>query len=433
MQDLVTHHRHTIRGPHGLGKTALAAQAVLWFALTRDGEDWKVPTLASKWRQLTKFLWPEIRKWSRRLKWDIIGREPFNDREMLIEGLKLRTGEAFAIASDNAAFIEGAHAKHILYVFDESKTIPDDTWDAAEGAMASGEAYWLAISTPGEPAGRFYDIHSRKRGYDDWHVKHVTLDMAIAAGRVNEEWARKRKEQWGEESAAYQNHVAGEFASSDEDSLISLADVERANTRWEILNDENGWGALTGLGVDIGRGGDPSAFAYRHGMAVRRIEQMHVADTMQPTGRIVAVLRENSKVIATIDVIGLGAGVYDRAREQGYKNQLIPFVAGEKTTITDSSGEMQFVDLRSAGWWTLRELLKDPDGEIALPPDDELIGDLTAPKWREMSNGRVRVESKDDIKKRLKRSTNNGDAVMMTFCPSNQPPKKTVRAFGRRR
>ena len=52
--------RVTVRGPHGLGKTVVAAWLILWFALTRDGEDWKIPCTASSWRQLTKYLWPEV-------------------------------------------------------------------------------------------------------------------------------------------------------------------------------------------------------------------------------------------------------------------------------------------------------------------------------------------------------------------------------------
>jgi hypothetical protein len=211
---LPTERRVSVRGPHGLGKTALAAWTILWFALTRDGEDWKIPTTASAWRQLTKFLWPEIRRWSRRLDWEKIGRDPLSERtELLSLSIKLATGEAFALASDNSVMIEGAHAANLLYVFDESKAIPADTWDSAEGAFATGDVYWLAISTPGEPQGRFYDIHKRAPGYDDWWVRHVTLEEAIVAGRVSRKWAEQRATQWGKTSAVYINRVDGEFGA----------------------------------------------------------------------------------------------------------------------------------------------------------------------------------------------------------------------------
>ena len=68
--------RESVRALHGVGKSTTAAQAVIWFALTRDGwTDWKIPTTASAWRQLEKYLWPEIHKWITRLRWDRIGLE----------------------------------------------------------------------------------------------------------------------------------------------------------------------------------------------------------------------------------------------------------------------------------------------------------------------------------------------------------------------
>ncbi|MBN1319626.1 MAG: hypothetical protein JXA87_02190 [Thermoleophilia bacterium] len=254
IEDLFQHKRLAIRGPHGLGKTALSSWAVLIFALTRDGEDWKVITTASAWRQLEVYLWPEIHKWARLLDWNKLGRAPFTDAELLQLNLKLSTGQASAVASNQPALIEGAHADHILYLFDESKSIPSDTWDAAEGAFAGGadgalEALALAVSTPGEPAGRFYEIHKRKPGYEDWHVRHVTLEEAIAAGRVSRTWAEQRAKQWGPSSAVYANRCLGEFASADEDSVIPLAWVERANLRWE---DESGvCGALQGASANL--------------------------------------------------------------------------------------------------------------------------------------------------------------------------------------
>jgi len=103
LAELEQRRRAAVRGPHGLGKTAIASWAVLWFALTRDGEDWKIPTTASAWRQLVQFLWPEIRKWTRRLRWDVIGRSPPVERAVLLMlSIKLSTGAAFALASDQA-------------------------------------------------------------------------------------------------------------------------------------------------------------------------------------------------------------------------------------------------------------------------------------------------------------------------------------------
>jgi hypothetical protein len=422
LRELPRRRRVAVRGPHGLGKSGVAAWAILWFALTRDGlpgGDWKAVTTASAWRQLDHYLWPELHKWAGRLRWDRLGRDiPFSERAELLDLiLKLEHGQAFAVASDRPESIEGAHADRLLYVFDEAKAIPGATWDAAEGALASGDCMALAISTPGEPQGRFYDIHSRKPGFEDWWVRHVTLAECIAAGRVLPEWAEQRRLQWGEESAVYQNRVLGEFAASEADGIIPLAWVAAANERWEALSETEDWGDLTCVGVDVaGEGADRTVLAMRHGDAIRELRKFSRQDTMETAGHAVSAIA-GTEAYAIVDVIGIGAGVVHRLREQGANVQ--SFHAGEHTDWQDVSQTLQFANLRSAAWWSLRELLDPAQGHaIALPPDDILTGDLTAPHWRMSSGGKIVLESKDDIRKRIGRSTDDGDAVVQAFWQS---------------
>ena len=138
LEALAEHHRVSVRSLHGAGKTTTESVAVLWFAITRDavGDDWKCPTTAGAWNQLERYLWPEIHKWARKLRWDRLFRDPFKPTELLNRNLNLNTGSAYAVASAIPAYIEGAHADQILYVFDEAKAIPVATWDAAEGAFS---------------------------------------------------------------------------------------------------------------------------------------------------------------------------------------------------------------------------------------------------------------------------------------------------------
>ncbi len=424
---LPTKKRIAVRAPHGAGKTALASWLVLWAVLTSD--DVKVVTTASAWRQLTKYLWPEVRKWARRIRWEKLGRRAPGADELQVLAFKAgQNAEAFAVASDNPAMIEGAHADRIVYVFDEAKAIPAPLWDAAEGAFSTGEAYAIAISTPGEPSGRFYDIHSRRAGYEDWWARHVTLDECVRAGRISEAWAEQRKKQWGERSAVYVNRVLGEFAASDSESVvIPLAWVEAANRRWNDWSDAGALvdGLMSTVGVDVGRGGDRTVLAPRWGNLVTELRRSDRADTMHTVGLVSGVLERGGKAI--VDVIGIGAGVVDRLNELGLAVE--GFNAGERTDNRDVSGELGFVNKRSSAWWRMRELL-DPanDNDVALPPDDYLVGDLTAPTWKVTSGGKVQVESKDEIRDRLGRSTDDGDAVVMSFWGEDPLPSGMVQA-----
>ncbi len=424
---LVKNRRAAIRAPHGVGKTSLAAWVVLWFALTRDGDesaDWKIVTTASAWRQLKHYLWPEVHKWSRRLRWSKILRSAFSSTELMQLNLKLATGEAFAVASSDANLIEGAHASSLLYLFDESKSIPDSVFDAAEGALASGDCYALSISTPGEPVGRFYKIHARHPGLDDWWTRHITLEEAIAAGRINRDWAEDKKLLWGENSTIYQNRVLGEFRTSDADGVIPLSWVEAANERWEAWHESKDWLPFTCAAADIARSsdGDKTVIAVRHGDVITELRRYAVADTMVSAGHVANILKARGGY-GVIDLIGVGAGVYDRLREQNLSVKPFNAATSPPDGMKDRSDELEFLNLRAAAWWTFREKLDPSFGSsVCLPPHDRLTGDLCAPHWKMTSTGKVQIESKDDIRKRLGRSTDDGDAVVMAFF--EEPPRR---------
>lgn len=417
---IVEHRRYSLRGPHGLGKTTFMAIVLLWFALTREaaGHDWKVVTTASVWRQLTKYLWPEIHKWARRLRWDVIGRRPFSRDELMMTNIKLAHGEAFAVASDTPDAIEGAHADELLYILDEAKTIPAPTWEAIEGAMSTGNCHMLATSTPGEPAGTFYEIHTRKPGFEDWLVRHVTRTECIAAGRMSAEWAEQRKRQWGEKSAVYQNRVEGNFAADDADVLIPLAWVESAIERWHAL--EGDYGKLQRAALDVGElGEDRCVYAPVHERGVPVLTMWGKAETMETVGRVIK-LHPSKRIDLVVDANGVGAGVCSRLRELDFT--VTAHKGAETSDETDTSGELHFANKRAASWWAVREAL-DPANNptLALPPNDELIGDLTAPRIKYTSTGKIGIEPKDDIRKRLGRSPDCGDALAMAIY---QPAKR---------
>lgn len=433
--------RASFRSLRGAGKSCVAAIATLWFALTRDaaGEDWKIVSTAGAWNQLRSFLWPEIHKWAGRLKWDMVrdGR-PFTRNELKMIGLKLEHGHATAAACTNAGLIEGAHADELMFVFDEAKLIPASTFDSAEGAMNTGNCYALMLSTPGEPAGRFYEIQTRQAGYEDWGVKVVTLEEVLAAGQINTDWVDQRRKQWGEGSALFHNHVLGEFYAADEDCVIPLRYAEAAMERWKQW-DRAGRPGMNGrvvIACDVARyGTDKTCIAERQGWMIHTIEQFSHSDTMTTTGRIRAKLTAPS-MMAVVDVIGIGAGVVDRLRELG--RRVVAFNSSAKPmmgthTLMDGSGEFGFINLRAAAWWGLREEL-DPSAQpacdcpggdpsdhncwkccesLGIPEDIQLMGDLTAPHWKITSGSKIQIESKDDIRKRLGRSTDMGDTVVM--------------------
>lgn len=407
--DFINNRRTAVRGPHGLGKTTLASLVVLWAMSVF--EEVKVPTTASAWRQLTKFLWPEVHKWARRINWAKLGRAPFTTDELQTLALKLGdTREAFAVASNNPALIEGAHADHLVYIFDEAKAIPDSTWDAAEGAFSTGDCYALAISTPGLRAGKFFKIHSRGPGTEKWKTRHVKVDEAIRAGRISAEWVEDRRRDWGETSPVFQTRVLGEFPKQESNSLFSLEWIEDARQReLELVGAER-------AALDVARfGDDDSALCKGQGMCLFDIETWNGYDLMTTTGRV-----KKTGLPVRVDVVGMGGGVVDRLREQDY-----PVIAVNVGSRKVKDPE-RFLTLRDEGYFELRDRFRDGLIDLTrLPEDvyDRLTGELMAHTYKPQSDGRDKVAPKDDVKKLLGgRSPDVADSVMMFYV--ELPPDK---------
>jgi len=118
--------------------------------------------------------------------------------------------------------------------------------------------------------------------------------------------------------------------------------------------------------------------------------------------------------LAVVDEIGVGASVVDRLREQQYAVEA--FNASATAPGRDRTGELVFLNKRAWAFWFLRDALdpaSDPSPTLALPPDETLLEDLCAPQWKKTSAGRIQLEEKEQIKKRLGRSPDVGEAVVM--------------------
>lgn len=199
---------------------------------------------------------------------------------------------------------------------------------------------------------------------------------------------------------------------------MPLAWLEAAVSRWEEW-DAAGRPPLEDprlVGVDVARGGgDQTVIAHRQGRCITRLEVHHAEDTMRTTARVQGALAAGA-LRAVVDSVGVGAGVVDRLRE--LREPVSPYTGSARTSARTRSREHGFTNTRSAAWWRLRELLDPAFGSgVMLPPDDQLLGDLSAPTWGEETGipPRIKVEPKDQVVARLGRSPDRGDAVVMAF------------------
>jgi hypothetical protein len=217
--------------------------------------------------------------------------------------------------------------------------------------------------------------------------------------------------------------------TDDAYQVIPRAWVKAAMARWTPTPPDSEKDKPLVVGSDVARGGDDKTVnAPRRGSWFDKLRKYPGRST--PDGQsVVALYTFGTGTRYQIDVIGVGASAYDLAREK--KLKAVPVHFGEGSDAHDKSGTLSFINKRAECYWKFREALDPVDGDnIALPPDPELEADLCAPRWSMQTNG-IKIESKEDIKKRIGRSPDCGDAAVIanaqayTELPKAQPKQQS--------
>lgn len=224
----------------------------------------------------------------------------------------------------------------------------------------------------------------------------------------------------------------GDFDAGTEDDpyqVIPTSWVTAAQARWrrpDIM------ATMDAIGVDVARGGrDQTIIARRHGNWFD--EPLCYPGSATPDGPTVAglvVSAQRDRAPVHIDAIGVGSSPLDFLAQAGI--QVVGVNVAEAATLPDRSGRLSFRNLRSQLWWKMREAL-DPQSNlgIALPPDQRLLADLTAPTWR-MSGTAIAVASRDEILSKIGRSPDLGTAYVLALMDT-QKQSDAIRAISRSR
>jgi hypothetical protein len=335
-----------------------------------------------------------------------------------------------------------------MVVITEASGIEQETFDAIEGII-TGNSRLVLIFNPNRTSGEAYRSTKsplyQKFEMDCLNAVNVRAKKILIPGQVDYEWIDEkikkpgwvtevdedeiRKElhdfkwngKWYRPSNLFLVKVRGKFPRESEDTLIPLSWIELANERWRELQGR-GRGSLR-LGVDVaGMGRDLTVNAFRRSNVVEKFKVYSRQDHMVTVGKVKNELTERGD-FAYVDALGEGAGVYSRLTEQKVNAICVKYSFSAKD-LTDLTGQRTFANMRAYIYWAMRDAL-DPafDGDLALPPIDELTQDLTETRFKVRSNGDIIIEEKDEIKKRLKRSPDYGDAVANTFFPKEVEPE----------
>lgn len=393
----------------GSGKDWIASRLGAWWVSTGG----ILVATSNSFTQLKDIYWRELRQahrkgglpgqpsWGTDLRWDVadsawaIGRKP-DDNDP--EGL------------------QGIHGARVLVVIDEANGVSPQLWEAVRGLVVNADSRVLAIGNPLEPIGPFYEACRSS----NWHVIRISVfDTPNFTGEpvpekaalelVGQQWLDDARADGLEGTPWWQAKVEGEFPDTASSAVISLAMVEAARAIDHIP------GPVEYAGLDVARfGSDDTSLIECSGNGPVALTVVHGHDTMEVAGIGARFLSDRRGTLA-IDEGGVGGGVVDRLREQRLPGQILAVNAG---AAPDNDPEERLKNMRAQLWWNAR--LAFQAGEVSLAKLDEkgyrrLVAELTAPTYHFTSNGKVQIESKEDLKKRGVASPDVADAFNLSL------------------
>lgn len=240
----------------------------------------------------------------------------------------------------------------------------------------------------------------------------------------------------------------GNFLAGVQDDLnqaIPTAWVREAQSRWTPQRRPGV--PQCAIGVDVAQGGlDQTVIAIRYDDWFAPLEAVPGSETPggpDVAGKVLARRRDGSKVIVDLGGGWGGDALSHIASNIGQENAS-GYMGVKDSVRRTQDQQLRFTNIRTEAYWRLREALdptQDGGAHLMLPPDKELLADLTAPTF-ETKSGKggmvIQLEPKDKLVKRLGRSPDKGDAVVMCWwlgaknVTDGQEWRETASAFNRR-
>jgi phage terminase large subunit len=407
--------RICLKASKGPGKSAILSWIGWWFLFCHV--DPKVVCSSISGDNLADGLWSEFAYW--------LGKSPILQRLFLWHAERIvsrqrpetwwcsaRQWSRSANPTEQGETLAGIHARHVLFLLDESGGIPDAVAGTAEAGLANADpaqgttALLVQAGNPVRNAGPLYRACTSER--ELWWIKEISGDPddPKRAKRISIDWARELIRKYGRDHPIVRVGVLGKFPLSDMDTLVGLEDAVAASKR--SIHEREFEHEVKVLGVDVARfGDDETCMVLRQGRAVYQPKALRTMDLMQVTGNVALVIDKHHPDAVFVDQTGVGGGVVDRLRELGY-DVIGVDNAGSPVGQTD----VKCANRRAEQWWVMAGWLKE--GGV-LPDDPVLVGELPAPTYKIRSDGCILIEAKADMKKRGVASPNRADALALTF------------------
>lgn len=442
MRDVARNPKTAVKSGQGVGKTALQAALFLWFLLCFPYA--RVVATAPTRQQLNDVLWSEIAKWManspilpKLLKW--------TKTYVYMAGNEKRW---FGVArtATKPENMQGFHEDNMFFIVDEASGVADPIMEAILGTLSGANNKLLLCGNPTRTSGIFYDAFTADA--DLYARKTVS---SLDSNRTNKENIESLIRKYGKNSNVVRVRVYGEFPEQEDDVFMRLAWIEQSiktepydatakalglyyNAAGEKIIDRSGVETID-IGCDVARfGDDKTCIGYKINEVARFYKKYDGQDTTWTAGNILqlykmltGLYRFTGNVCVKIDDGGVGGGVTDqlraakRAHPEEYKTMVVvPVHFGQPIR------HKYYYDTTTYMMSIVREMIQPFDEEgnekppsLVLPDDADLVGQFSSRKYGYCA-GKIKVESKKEMKERGLHSPDEADCMLLTCFPTKR-------------
>lgn len=415
--DIVDNPKITVRSGQGVGKTGLEAALLLWFLCCFPFP--RIVATAPTRQQLHDVLWSEVAKWQARspllsaiLRW--------TKTYIYMVGMEKRW---FAVArtATKPENMQGFHEDNMLFIVDEASGVADPILEAILGTLSGRNNKFAMFGNPTKASGVFFDSHTKDR-----YLYKVHVVNSLETPRTNKENIEALIRKYGKDSNVVRVRVLGEFPLQEDDVFIPLslleASVKYTEEKETVVESIH-------IGCDVARyGNDKTVIGYKVNKRVEFHKKRHGQDLMKTADDIIELgemlvrkYKYKRKIPVKVDDGGLGGGVVDRLKQMKRLNpdrfwwmEIFPVTFGTRLK------HYYYHDSTSYMMGIVKNLLMpyDEDGspkpvELILPNDDDLVAQLSTRKYALTDNGKIKVESKEAMKKRGLPSPDEADCILL--------------------
>lgn len=397
------------------GRTLVLALTLLWFAATRPGALALLSTPSQA--QLRNTIWRTLLALVRG-KEKKLGIDVANEVPQL--GIRFGTGSIIlGIASDIGERIQGLTANpaadalaaddRVLIVGDEFSGYPEMLVAGLMSNIAGGGRAVIG----GNPLNNT-SYFAKRWGAAGWHTLNISsLDVANSPdrkpGQATPEWCAEMDAEFGLESIIYRARVLGLFSASNVNGVFTLTELENGQLRYEQLTP--GAFAEAGplhIGVDIARtGADATCVVARRGHIALAPEVWRIPDLVTVAERVASYARELCKAgerpVIKVDGVGIGAGVVDVLKHT-------PDIEVVEVQAAGSPQRDAYTNIRSEAAFLCRDWLRSGG---CFARDARLEGEMAALTYTFDQRNKLKIRSKDELRRELGRSTDRFDALAL--------------------